>query len=41
METHFKAEHVDLPILECFIPDDEEIDEVIFLFGFKTRYDLH
>jgi len=29
METHYKAEHVHLPILECFILDDEEIDNVI------------
>jgi len=25
METHYKAEHVHLPIPECFILDDEEI----------------
>ncbi len=28
METHYKAEHVHLPIPECFIHDDEEIDNV-------------
>jgi hypothetical protein len=28
METHYKAEHVHLPISEYFILDDEEIDKV-------------
>ena len=31
METHYKAEHVHLKIPECFILDDEEIDNVIKL----------
>ncbi len=28
METHYKDEHVHLPIPECFIIDDVEIDKV-------------
>jgi hypothetical protein len=28
METYYKTEHVHLPILECFILDDEEIYKV-------------
>ena len=28
MKTHYKAKHVHLPIPECFILDDEEIDKV-------------
>jgi hypothetical protein len=31
MEAHYKAEHVHLTIPECFILDDEEIDNVIKL----------
>ena len=43
METHYKAEHVHLPIPECFILDDEEIDNVnqlIFYLGWVLGWVL-
>ena len=44
METYYKTEHVHLPILECFILDDEEIYKVSRLifksFLFSISYDL-
>jgi hypothetical protein len=35
METHYKVEHLHLPIPECFILNNEEIDKVSRLF-FKS-----
>jgi len=40
METHYKAEHVHLPIPECFILDDEEIDNVSQLLFINICYFL-
>ncbi len=40
METHYKAEHVHLPILECFILVDEKIDNVSKLTFWIAVYNL-